>query len=191
MDSRESLIEATRDLLWERGYARTTPRAILDRAGVGQGSMYHFFDGKEELAAAALQRSGEAMRRTSAAAFAAEDSVFARVTDYLLRERDVDKGCRMGRMTFEPDVVEAQALRAPVEDTLLWYRTRLAELLAEGQDSGELAPTFSPVRVAAMLSAVVQGGYVLARAARSDGPYREAVAGAVELLTAYRTERSA
>jgi len=48
MDARERLIETTRDLLWERGYVGTSPRAILTRAGVGQGSMYHNFTGKAE-----------------------------------------------------------------------------------------------------------------------------------------------
>jgi TetR/AcrR family transcriptional repressor of nem operon len=37
---------STRELRWERGYAATSPRAILDRAGAGQGSMYHHFAGK-------------------------------------------------------------------------------------------------------------------------------------------------
>ena len=44
-------------LLWERGYVGTSPRAILDRAGVGQGSLYHHFDGKPAIALAAVEAS--------------------------------------------------------------------------------------------------------------------------------------
>ncbi|CAJ0557308.1 unnamed protein product, partial [Mesorhabditis spiculigera] len=38
----------------ERGYAATSPRDVMTRAGAGQGSMYHHFSGKHELAVQAL-----------------------------------------------------------------------------------------------------------------------------------------
>ena len=53
MDTRDQLIDSTRELLWERGYVGTSPKAIQQRAGAGQGSMYHHFAGKKELALAA------------------------------------------------------------------------------------------------------------------------------------------
>jgi Bacterial regulatory proteins, tetR family len=43
MNSRELLVETMSDLLWERGYADTSPRDVRERSGVGQGSMYHHF----------------------------------------------------------------------------------------------------------------------------------------------------
>ena len=46
MSSRDQLTEAMAELLWERGYAATSPRDVMERAGVGQGSMYHHFSGK-------------------------------------------------------------------------------------------------------------------------------------------------
>ncbi|MYZ14653.1 helix-turn-helix domain-containing protein, partial [Streptomyces sp. SID337] len=41
MSTPERLIESTRELLWERGYVGTSPKAIQQHAGAGQGSMYH------------------------------------------------------------------------------------------------------------------------------------------------------
>ena len=57
MDTRERLIESTRELLWERGYVGTSPKAIQERASAGQGSMYHHFHGKQHLALAAIERN--------------------------------------------------------------------------------------------------------------------------------------
>ncbi|MEX2377217.1 MAG: TetR family transcriptional regulator, partial [Dehalococcoidia bacterium] len=37
-DSKQKLVVATCALLAERGYEATSPKMILDRAGVGQGS---------------------------------------------------------------------------------------------------------------------------------------------------------
>ena len=47
VNARERLVDATQELLWEQGYAATSPKDILHRAGAGQGSMYHHFAGKQ------------------------------------------------------------------------------------------------------------------------------------------------
>jgi AcrR family transcriptional regulator len=54
MSTEERLISAARDLLWERGYVGTSPRAIQRHAEAGQGSMYHHFSGKHDLARQAI-----------------------------------------------------------------------------------------------------------------------------------------
>jgi TetR/AcrR family transcriptional regulator, transcriptional repressor for nem operon len=54
MNSRDQLTGAMAELLWERGYAATSPRDVMARAGVGQGSMYHHYSGKHELAVEAM-----------------------------------------------------------------------------------------------------------------------------------------
>ncbi len=189
MDAREQLIETMRELMGERGYVGTSPRAILSRAGVGQGSMYHHFDGKAGLAAEALRRNADAMRGDGEAVFDAGGPVLDRIRVYLRRPREVLQGCRIGRMTEDPDVIGDAVLRKPIEETLAWYERRIAELLAEGQESGELAAGFVPGQVAAAIVAVVQGGYVLAKAAQSVEPFDNAIEGAVTLLTGLRGER--
>src|SRR3954453_13559214 len=57
----DRLIESTRELLWERGYVGTSPKAIQQLAGAGQGSMYHHFEGKPDLARAAIERTAAEM----------------------------------------------------------------------------------------------------------------------------------
>ncbi|WP_256998392.1 helix-turn-helix domain-containing protein, partial [Cutibacterium avidum] len=67
MDTRSRLLDATQELLWERGYAATSPKDILGRANAGQGSMYHHFSGKQDLAVAALEASATVMRQDAEA----------------------------------------------------------------------------------------------------------------------------
>ena len=43
-------------LLSERGLEATSPTMIFKRSGVGQGSMYHHFEGKNDLALAAIRQ---------------------------------------------------------------------------------------------------------------------------------------
>ncbi|WP_420809037.1 TetR family transcriptional regulator C-terminal domain-containing protein [Amycolatopsis suaedae] len=62
---------------------------------------------------------------------------------------------------------------------------RLAAILTEGRERGELEATLDPGTTAATVVAVLQGGYVLARAAGSVEPFDQAVTGVLALLAAH------
>ena len=182
VDTREQLIESTRELLWERGYVGTSPKAIQQRSGAGQGSMYHHFDGKHGLALAAIERNAADLVARAEADLGGPGSVTERVSRYMRRERAALRGCPVGRLTMDPDVMADQELRRPVANAFAAVRERLAEVLAEGRENGDLDPNVDPAAVAATLIAVLQGGYVLARAAGSADTYGQAVEGALGLL---------
>lgn len=185
--TRERLVSTAQELLWERGYVGTSPRAILDRAGVGQGSMYHHFTGKSELAQAAIRRTAEEMKESAEECLSGPGTAYDRVAAYLTRERQVLRGCPIGRMTQDRDVVQDPELRRPLDEMFGWLRGRIVEVLTEGQRRGELAAGLDPVALAATVAAVVQGGYVLARAADDAAPFDAAVRGALSLLAAQVT----
>lgn len=187
MSTPERLIESTRELLWERGYVGTSPKAIQQHAGAGQGSMYHHFAGKPDLALAAIRRTAEEMRATAEAVLGGSGSAYARVEAYLLRERDVLRGCPVGRLTMDPDVIASDELRAPVTATLDWLRDRLAGILQEGVDQGEFAPALDPRETASAIVATVQGGYVLARSSATPTAFDAAVRGLLVLLRGMTT----
>jgi TetR/AcrR family transcriptional repressor of nem operon len=186
VDTREQLIESTRELLWERGYVGTSPKAIQQRSGAGQGSMYHHFDGKHGLALAAIERNAADLVARAEADLGGPGSVTERVSRYMRRERAALRGCPVGRLTMDPDVMADQELRRPVANAFAAVRARLAAVLAAGRENGELDPSVDPAAVATTLIAVLQGGYVLARAAGSADTYQQAVEGALGLL-AHRT----
>ena len=185
MDTRERLIESTRELLWDRGYVGTSPKAIQERSGAGQGSMYHHFSGKQDLALAAIERNVADLVTRADAELGGPGTVVERVSRYMRRERAALRGCPVGRLTMDPDVMGDPRLRRPVEDAFAVVRDRLAEVLDEGRRNGELARSADPVAVATALIAVLQGGYVLARASGTADTYTQAVDGALALLACH------
>jgi TetR/AcrR family transcriptional repressor of nem operon len=185
MGTRDQLVDSARELLWERGYVGTSPKAIQQRAGAGQGSMYHHFAGKKELALAAVRRSAEELLATADAQLRSPGTAVERITAYLRREREVLKGCPIGRLAQDPDIVADPVLRAPVDETLTHLRARLTEVLDEGRAAGELPGSLDTAALAATIVAVLQGGYVLARAADSPEPFEQAVSGVLALLAAH------
>ncbi|MGW5614106.1 TetR/AcrR family transcriptional regulator [Streptomyces sp. NPDC003877] len=182
MSTSERLIESTRELLWERGYVGTSPKAILERSGAGQGSMYHHFKGKPDLALAAIRRTAEEMRATAAGVLDGPGTPYERIEAYLRRERDVMRGCPVGRLTMDPDVMASAELRAPVDETLDWLRRRIAALVEEGCAQGQFAAALDGEEIAAAVVATVQGGYVLARASGSPAAFDAGVRGLLCLL---------
>ncbi|MFF2510575.1 TetR/AcrR family transcriptional regulator [Streptomyces sp. NPDC058086] len=188
MSTPERLIESTRELLWERGYVGTSPKAIQEHAGAGQGSMYHHFKGKPDLALAAIRRTAEELRATAEDVLSTPGSPYERVEAYLRRERDVLRGCPVGRLTMDPDVIASAELRAPVDETIDWLRERLAQIVEEGKEQGQFAPSLDAEEIAATILATIQGGYVLARASGSPAAFDTAVRGLLALLSPTRRD---
>jgi TetR/AcrR family transcriptional repressor of nem operon len=174
------------DLLWERGYAATSPRDVMARAGVGQGSMYHHFTGKHDLAVDALSAvTAEVTGQSSL--LDGDGSPLERMKRYLSFPRPGTKGCRVGRMTQDPQVVADAELLAIVTGAFDVMLGRWEQVIAEAKEAGELPEDVNPADLARTLAAVIQGGYVLARAQGGQSSMDAAIRGAVSLLEAAAT----
>jgi AcrR family transcriptional regulator len=184
MDSRTRLTGAMAELMWERGYAATSPRDVLARAGVGQGSMYHHFSGKHELAIAALSEATTVAMADSSLLLDGEGSPLERIKQYLALPRPGTRGCRVGRMTQDPQVVADSELLTVVAEAFDTVLGRWERAIADAIDAGELPAGIVPADLARTLSAIIQGGYVLARAKGEQGPMDAAIRGALSLLDA-------
>ncbi|MDU0479578.1 TetR/AcrR family transcriptional regulator [Staphylococcus chromogenes] len=182
MDTRTRLVDATQELLWERGYAATSPKDILKRASAGQGSMYHHFSGKQELAVAALEASAAAMRADANALLHGDGPATARLVAYLNRQRDSLRGCRMGRMTYDADVLASPDLLQPVSESFRWLVEAIEIVINEGIDAGEFPSETDAHQLASVVVATVQGGYVLARAQQDTAEFDAAIDGTTTLL---------
>ena len=186
MSTRERILDAAANLMWERGYASTSPQAIQKRAGVGQSSMYHHFAGKSSLAAESLRRDGERLRAATAELLATGESPVDAVMAYLRSPREGLRGCKLGRMTQDTEVLEDPALRNPIAETFTFYQGRIATLLEAARREGQLIPQFSPTDVAATIVAIVQGAHVLARAEQSQEAFERVIQGGMQLVDSLR-----
>ena len=183
-DAKERLIKNMQDLLWERGYIGTSPKSVQERAAVGQGSMYHHFSGKEELAVEAIKRTSDELISRMESVVLNEKTALDKIKAYLLFERDVLKGCRIGRLTQDPDIINSEELRKPVGEALQHIVNIIDQILEEGRKNNEFDKSINTHAVATMIIAVLQGGYVIARGENSVAPFEDAIHGAIELLEA-------
>ncbi|MEU0027525.1 TetR/AcrR family transcriptional regulator [Streptomyces sp. NPDC006335] len=134
---REELLVAAAELFTTLGYAATSTRAVAERAGMRQASMYHYVSGKEELLAELLESTV-----TPSLAYArellADDTVPAESRLWELCRADVEVLCdgphNLGGLYLLPEVRTERfagfhAVRAELKDA---YRQLLAATAAGG-----------------------------------------------------------
>lgn len=189
-DARARLVAAAQDMFAAQGVGATSPRQVLAASGVGQGSLYHHFPTKHDLAAAAVgatvdEALAAARRDLEGAGPGHRADALARVIAYLERPRDALAGCRVGRLTSDQAVMDDDGLR----DVVTAYFVRLLDAATATLRASGLPDDTARDRAHAAV-AIVQGGYVLARATGDPDAMRSAVRGFVTLLTD-RTEETA
>src|SRR5258705_8528312 len=168
MKAKGELVKAAKKLMWERGYEAVSPRDLLEESGAGQGSLYHHFKGKLDLASVALGEVSDEMRELARETVGTDGSALDRVIRYLDVSPDGLKGCRMGRFAAESSIGEA-SLRKPVERYFRGLQQILAGALREAQTTGGMAQRLDASELALMLITVVQGGFVVSRRCRHYG----------------------
>jgi len=189
LPAREALLQAAKSLLWECGYEAMSPRDVLTRSGVGQGSLYHHFPGKQALALAALEQIAQEEIAALEAIFQANAPPLVRIRSYLLRERHALRGCRLARLANE-SAIEATEFRQPIAAFLTRITTLLEENLRAAQARAELPATLAADQLAATLLAVVEGGFVMARVHWDASRMHAALEGAVQWLDALSAVRA-
>lgn len=178
---RDAILRATKELLWERGFAAMSPRDVMTRSGAGQGSLYHHFSGKLDLACAALEDMAAEEKAAFEKIFDSRLPPLARIDAYLSRERDALRGCRLARLANEAAIADPK-FRASVVDFLQSVESELGKTLAEAKRSGALKPEVDESALAALLLAAVEGGFVLARAFWDPEKMKRALEGARHML---------
>lgn len=183
MSKRDAIVQAAKDLIWEEGYGAMSPRDVMERSGAGQGSLYHHFKGKRDLAGQALLEVNAELRAIADRVFSHQERPpLERLRRFLdVLSRDPLKGCRVGRLAVESSI-EDPAIRAPVAAWFEHVERKVREALFEAQAGRQLREGLDPGDLALTLTAVLQGSYLLARAHRDPTVMHRALAGAMALL---------
>jgi len=183
VSKRDAIVQAAKDLIWEEGYEAMSPRDVIERSGAGQGSLYHHFRGKRDLAEQALWEVNAELGAISDRVFSHQERPpLERVRRFLdVLSRDPLKGCRVGRLAVESSI-EDDAIRAPVAAWFDYAEGKVKEALQEAQVGGQLREGVDPGDLALTLTALLQGGYLLARAHRDPAAMHRALAGGMALL---------
>jgi TetR/AcrR family transcriptional repressor of nem operon len=176
VDSRAKLVDAAKQLVWDRGVEATSPNMLLARSGVGQGSLYHHFGSKAAWAEAAIASLAADLTAETDELFSAHAAGADQLRAYLSKPRAALDGCRLGRLAFDPEVRSNDALRAPISAYFEHLRALLRPAVREVGTADDIDG------VVEAICAVVQGGYVTSRLSDDAGALERACSGLLGLL---------
>jgi AcrR family transcriptional regulator len=154
---REELLAAAAELFTTRGYTATSTRALAERAGMRQASMYHYVGGKEELLAELLDSTVSpslALARTLVADVArpAEHRLWE------LARSDAELLCsgphNLGALYLLPEVAAPRF--APFREARAALESAYTELLSATAPGAALEPPDLALR-ADLLFALIEG----------------------------------
>jgi len=172
--TRAKLTATTATLLQRQGYHGTGLAEIVAASGAPRGSLYFYFPGgKEELACAALQASGDEWRARLEAVIDQQPDLGAAITAVCgelaieLAASDFARGCPLATVALEASVT-SEAVRATVAAHYTgWIDAIAARLVTANFDAA------SARRFASFALAAIEGALLLAKVARSVTPVRE------------------
>jgi TetR/AcrR family transcriptional repressor of lmrAB and yxaGH operons len=186
IDSRARFVETTAALLQRQGYHATGLAQIIEESGAPKGSLYfHFPGGKETLAQAALEHSGQQMQAklgALVAGAAGPAEAIRAVTTHLADELEASRfqdGCPVATVALEA-AAQLPALRAVCSASYARWQALLEAYLVHAGVDRERAGS-----LANLVLAAVEGALLLSRAHADTTPLR-AVGEQLALLLAAR-----
>jgi AcrR family transcriptional regulator len=177
--TRDRIVETAMELFALQGYGTTGLSEIARRAGVQQGSIYHFFPTKEELLAAVLEQRKrllwpEVLQPIWDRFDDPLERVFKLLDQYrrMLQVTEFSHGCPIGNLAIELSESHPNSRRLIAENFDNWLRAveqcfRETRRLPEDVDARQLA---------VFVLTTMEGAVMLARTYRDFQAYDAAIA---------------
>ena len=188
--SRERIVERAAELFAAHGVAATSVDEVLAAAGAGKGQFYHYFRGRDELAAAAVGHRcaqvvaglTQALGEVSSLA-GLEQTLAGFVAGF---EQQGMPGCPIGTLAAEVAGRNEEARKQAAAGFDAWERL-LADALERIRRRGELRADADPAVLATGLLASIEGGMVLSQARQDMTSLRVAVEAGLAQVRAWRS----
>lgn len=161
--TKEKILASTIKLMLAQGFTATSVDEIIEDAGTTKGSFFHFFESKEALAEAALNRYvGSQVQKFESAPFRKEKDPRKRVLGRidasiaLFKDRSLPKSCLLGNFSQELATTNSKFQALCGKMFSLASKEFARDLRAAGCKS--------PESLANMYHSIIQGSLVLSKA---------------------------
>lgn len=180
--SKEKLIIAMASLILQKGFANTSPRDILAQSNVGQGSFYHHFKGKEDLALHAIRHNCNKLVKANQDILEGEGTAFDKLSKILTRPRDINQGCLIGQMAKDKSIMERPLLAKEITKNFKLIKDMIYNLIQNGISEGSISTRLSTLEATALVISVLQGAYVTAQGLQDNDYFSLSTNAVLELF---------
>jgi TetR/AcrR family transcriptional repressor of nem operon len=177
--TRQRIVAAAAELMFEHGVAETTLEDIRAAAGVSGSQVYHYFEDKQALVRAVIDYQTDAVLDTQGAHLDHLDTMpgLRAWRDLLVdhqRRLECRGGCPIGALGAEVAEIDAAA-RLAVARGLHRWEARIRDGLRAMHARGDLPAEVDPDDLALATLAALQGGLLLTQIQRQTKPLEVAL----------------
>lgn len=183
-ETRQRIVNAAADLIFERGVAHTTIEDVRAAADVSSSQLYHYFDDKPALVRAVVDQQADTIVGGQETFDLSSLRGLRAWRDWVVehqRELNCSGGCPIGSLGSELAETDPEA-RAHVADGFKRWESAIQSGLREMHARGRLAPDTDPDTLALALLAALQGGLLLTQIERDTKPLEAALDTILELI---------
>lgn len=187
-ETRDRIVAAAAELIFDRGVAETTLEDIRAAAGVSGSQVYHYFADKEELVRAVIDQQAAAVLDTQGTYLDHLDTVpgLRAWRDLLVehqRTLQCRGGCPLGTLGAELAEIDDAARMAVARGFDRW-EAKIRDGLRAMRDRGDLPASTDPDDLALATLAALQGGLLLAQVQRDPRPLEVALDAMIDRIQA-------
>jgi AcrR family transcriptional regulator len=187
-ETRERIVTAAAELIFDRGVAETTLEDIRAAAGVSGSQVYHYFADKQALVRAVIDHQADAVLDAQGTHLDHLDTVdgLRAWRDLLVRHQrtlECRGGCPLGTLGAELAEIDDVARMAVARGFGRW-EARIRDGLRAMHARGELPAGADPDDLALATLAALQGGLLLAQVQRDPRPLEVALDAMIDRIQA-------
>ncbi|MGF1793356.1 TetR/AcrR family transcriptional regulator [Photobacterium profundum] len=181
-NSKQKLIEGMAELLLEKGLANTSPQDILTYSGVGKGSLYHHFKGKEDLAFYAIKYNVDQLIYFTEQVLATADNACDKLKAILEKPRNIERGCLVGQLARDRKIMSDDKLASEVSRGFEWMKLQIEELIRKGIKDNCISDKLAPLEATMLILTTLQGAYIVSKGLRDDTYFQIALSSLLKTL---------
>jgi len=190
-ETRDRIVAAAAELMFENGVSGTTLEHVRDAAGVSSSQIYHYFADKDALVRAVIAYQSETIVGGQEPMFSQLDTVegLRAWRDFVVahqRKLGCRGGCPLGSLGSELAETNPVA-RGDVAAALLRWELGIRSGLSGMADSGRLREGSDPDKLATTTLAALQGGLLLTQMQRDTAPLEVALDTVIDHIASLTT----
>jgi TetR/AcrR family transcriptional repressor of nem operon len=179
--TRRRIIGHATQLIYDKGYGKTTIEDVMEAAGVTKGSFYFHFSSKEELGYAVIDNASSLILGSIKGVFDQQNLAPIQRLELMLRgvqgmveEAECTRGCILGNLALEMSNVH-DGFRSKLAEVFRGWSSLIAGVLEAMKESGELPQDFDSAAYAYFMVSALEGGIIMSKVSLDPSPMRNCI----------------
>jgi len=185
--TRQKILNIAAEEMHLHGFQSCSLSAILHKADISKGALYHHFANKQALGYAVVEEVfAPKLLAMWQPVFDSDDPKAAMVT--LFRDvltcsdtESISVGCPINNLAQEMSPID-EGFRLRISDVIQQWQAGLEQVLKQGQEQGNVGADIDPTRTAIFLIASIEGGCGLAKNAQDIEMFSSCIYGLIDYV---------